>query len=716
MDKLGKYTLLFLNDEHEYELPKSYYGDYELKEVNLNASKDKHYGKLYPLLDAIKSVKTDYVVLSYSKILPDLTEELVEELLKGECDFIASNVFYGNRIQESYRAIHYGYDFRMVLSVLKRDFPKIYEFYNKRLVDTYQTITWAGLYPTALVKEAFEFVMKVLKVCVSVLPDRYSTKQNLYCQYLAPYIFHIYLMYNEEKYIFKKCDSLTLEMKNPDKDDSEELKKEFENASRQEVIRRVDKYIADHDLEGAAHLVIRILKDKEDIDDVRDAFIRYEKERRYYAKTFMDDAQGRKEYLRKQIKPESIGIKNGKPVMMVYVWNSIGNDSNIKAFEDFGFDVRTIQMPFNIMNYSEELVDQINVHMDKHDFDFSYSLNVNPAVAEASYIHDTPYIAWCYDSPSYTGTHWFLRYPTTHVFAFDSSDAENYKKGGVEKAYYLPLATNLDSFDKVLPEGDDFTKYAADISFIGSLYDTTLPEAMGYLNDYQKGYINALLDNQLDVYGHNFYSEIVSSKMTEWLDNEEFNRLINWDKERREEIPDDKKTVNPGKLGLILNKQVTNKERLLLLNLLAAHHEVKLYSYKENPALKGLKFCGTADYYTEAPKIFRLSKLNLNATLRSIQNGIPLRCIDIMGCHGALLTNYQKDFDDHFRDGENIIFYTSAEEALEKANYYLSHETERQKIADNAYETIKKHYDYPVKIREMFEMSGLEYLIPKKSR
>ena len=87
-----------------------------------------------------------------------------------------------------------------------------------------------------------------------------------------------------------------------------------------------------------------------------------------------------------------------------------------------------------------------------------------------------------------------------------------------------------------------------------------------------------------------------------------------------------------------------------------------------------------------------------------------------MGCHGALLTNYQKDFDDHFKDGENIIFYTSAEEALEKANFYLSHDSLRAKIADNAYETIRKHYDYPVKIREMFEMSGLDYLIPKKSR
>jgi len=716
MSTVENCTLLFLNDERKYVLPETEASEYEVRVVNLEASNDKHYGKLLPLLKAVKALDSEYVILTYKNILPELTDEILAKVKNGEADYAAVNVFYTNRIQESYRAVHYGYDYRMILSILKRDFPEIYAFYNKRLVDTYAIISWAGLFKTSLVKEAFEFVTKVLEVCTQVLPERYSAKQNLYGQYLAPYLFNIYLAYHEDDFKYEKCEGIKMESDNSETSDREDLKKEYENASREAVLAKVHSYIDEKNLEGAADLVIRVLKDKEDIDDIRDAFIRYEKERRYYATTFMDDAKTRKTFLKKPFRPESIGIKTGKPVMMVYVWNSIGNDSNIKAFEDFGFDCRTIAMPFNVMTYSEELVDQINVHMDKHDFDFAYSLNVNPAVAEACYIHDTPYIAWCYDSPSYTGTHWFLKYPTTHVFAFDSSDVENYKKGGVEQAYYLPLATNLDSFDKVLPEGDDFTKYSADISFIGSLYDTPLPEAMSYLNDYQKGYINALLDNQMDVYGHSFFPEVLSPKLCEWLDVEGFNRLINWDKDRRDEVPDDIKATNPGRLSLMLNKQVTNKERLLLLNLLAAHHEVKLYSYKENPALKGVKFCGTADYYTVAPKIFRLSKLNLNATLRSIQNGIPLRCIDIMGCHGALLTNYQKDFDDHFKDGENIIFYTSAEEALEKANFYLAHDTERCRIADNGYETIRKHYDYPVKIREMFEMSGLEYLIPKKSR
>jgi spore maturation protein CgeB len=111
------------------------------------------------------------------------------------------------------------------------------------------------------------------------------------------------------------------------------------------------------------------------------------------------------------------------------------------------------------------------------------------------------------------------------------------------------------------------------------------------------------------------------------------------------------------------------------------------------------------------PKVFKCSKINLNVTMRDIINGVPLRCIDIMACGGCLLTNYQKDFDEHFKDGENILFYNDAGEALEKADYYLAHDTEREKISQSGYETVKKYYNFPVKIREMLELAGLDDII-----
>jgi spore maturation protein CgeB len=219
------------------------------------------------------------------------------------------------------------------------------------------------------------------------------------------------------------------------------------------------------------------------------------------------------------------------------------------------------------------------------------------------------------------------------------------------------------------------------------------------------------MDNQIDVYGHSFIEEAITDKTCQWLSHPEFNRLMNTDCDQKIPKENQKNVVAARLMYLILNRQITNKERILLLTLLAKHHEVKLYSTDKNEIFKDLTFCGPANYYTEMPKIFRHSKINLNATLRSIEHGIPLRCIDIMGCGGCLLTNYQKDFDEHFKDGENVLFFRDAGEALEKANFYLAHDSLREKIALSGRETVEKYYTYPVKIREMLELAGLDYLI-----
>ena len=52
---------------------------------------------------------------------------------------------------------------------------------------------------------------------------------------------------------------------------------------------------------------------------------------------------------------------------------------------------------------------------------------------------------------------------------------------------------------------------------------------------------------------------------------------------------------------------------------------------------------GYADYYEQMPKIFRLSDVNLNISLRTIQTGIPLRVLDVLACGGFLISNYQEE-------------------------------------------------------------------------
>lgn len=720
-----KLTTILLEDEQVYSLSE---GDLSVR--NLSVEEIQHlsladchmpkananqYGSLRGIYRIWKEVRKSYICVNAKDILPQVTQEELDQLSGGELGMILPRVYYSEKLQESYRKLYYGYDFRLMLSLLKKEYPKYYRHAKEEVLDTQELLLFGGIFRKEEFDRICAWVFTVLAKCEKYIPKHFSAAQHRVLEYLAPYLFTIYVTHWKEKHPYAAVRPEKLTVAEDIRDLEQETAMEIlpDTASRKEVLTQIEVLMGKRKPEEATRLLNRLPKEREDLEDLRRLFARYERERRYYKETILDTVRDWHALMDMPEKPISPAVKSGAPRLLIFQWNSIGHKTNVKAFESFGFECHTIRIPYDRNTFDEDALVQLNRHLDFNQFDLAFSLNCIGFVAEACYIHDIPYIAWCYDSPTFTGARWYHYYPTTHIFLFDSDDARHYEEAGITQAHYMPLAVNLEYFEGIACSDADRERYRADVSFIGSLYDTSLPEAMGYLTDYQKGYLSALMDNQMDVYGHSFFPGILSGKFMEWLDHPEFNRLINaeFDKERANED-----TAAAGRLQLLLNKQTTNRERMLLLNLLARYCEVKLYSYKNSEALQGLTFCGTADYYTEMPKIFRCSKINLNATLRSIRHGVPLRCLDVMGCHGLLLTNYQKDFDDHFMDGENVLFYTDAQEALEKARFYLAHDSLREKIAEAGYETVKKYYDYPLKIREILELAQLQHLIPHKMR
>lgn len=709
-------TTFLIEDKQEYSLAEEFLGGknvqhIKVKDCYFNKQRAFAYGNLKGIYKIWKQIKAPFICINAKDMFPKVTREEIERIKTGEIKMILPRIYCVNKFQESYRAQYYGFDFRLMLSVLKKYDLEVYKFAKEHTLNTMELYLFGGVFEKKEFDRICKWMFSILERCIEYIPKRFSKHQNKVLEYLAPYLFTIYVTFGQERSPYELVSAEKLVVSEEEK---EEKNFEYsEEKTRQEILVYIENLMAERKPEKVVAFVKAFLKGRKDLEDICNLFEEYERERRYYELTKLDKAKDWKDLLKGKEKLNSPGILSGKPRLLIFQWNSVGHEVNVKAFESFGFECHTIQVPYDRNKFDEDCLEQLNRHLDFYQFDLAFSLNCIGMVAEACYTHDIPYIAWCYDSPSFTGAHWYLYYSTTHVFLFDSDDARHYEEAGIKQAHYMPLAVNLEYFESLNYSKEDKIKYGADISFVGSLYDTKLPDAMSYLTDYQKGYINAMIDNQLDVYGHSFFPEILSQRFMEWLDQPEFNRILNaeFDKEKAKD-----EVAAAGRLQLILNKQTTNKERLLLLNLLAKYHEVKLYSYKNSEALNGLTFCGTVDYYTQMPKVFRYSKININATLRSIQNGIPLRCLDIMGCHGLLLTNYQKDFDDHFVDGKNLLFYTDAGEALEKANFYLANDSLREKIAQNGYETIKKYYDYPTQIRNIMKLSGLEHLIPAKSR
>ena len=113
---------------------------------------------------------------------------------------------------------------------------------------------------------------------------------------------------------------------------------------------------------------------------------------------------------------------------------------------------------------------------------------------------------------------------------------------------------------------------------------------------------------------------------------------------------------------------------------------------------------GPVSYFDEMPLVFKLSKINLNITLRSIQHAIPLRVYDILGAGGFLLSNYQVDLARHFVADEEFVYYEDRKDLLNKIDYYLKHDDERIAIAKNAHDRVASEHTFDVRVGQIIDI------------
>ena len=89
-------------------------------------------------------------------------------------------------------------------------------------------------------------------------------------------------------------------------------------------------------------------------------------------------------------------------------------------------------------------------------------------------------------------------------------------------------------------------------------------------------------------------------------------------------------------------------------------------------------------------------------SLKCIQSGIPLRCIEVMGCGGFLISNYQPEIMEYMKIGEECEVYESLEDLYNKTKFYMKHDDIRNKIAQKGLERIQKDFTFENRINTIF--------------
>lgn len=415
--------------------------------------------------------------------------------------------------------------------------------------------------------------------------------------------------------------------------------------------------------------------------------------------------------------------------ILVYRWNSYNYIDIIATFQAMGHQVDVIEQ--GLESYDEDEVFAARLHsiLQQKNYDFVFTVNYFAVISGVCQQMGIKYVSWSCDSPLLSMYHQNVFLDCNYFFLFDKTNYLEFKGMGVKHIWHLPLAVDTNRLDElfaqdaadeknninrqyIIDKTDSVDKmqlaeknsgnalenatrnFAGEISFVGNLYEkNSYDELEKRFPEYLRGYFDAVMEAQLNISGGNIIEPMLTADILERVS--EYFEL----KKSKDSFSD---------LGLVfattvLGFKTASLQRQRALLALAAKFPVNLYTNTGGDALLRVKNCGSVDYWSEMPKVFRYSKINLNFTIPNIKSGLPLRIFDVLGAGGFLLTNYQAELPAYFEIGKDLDCFESETELVEKCSYYLTHEEERQRIARSGYEKVKNCYSYRNRLEFILE-------------
>lgn len=104
----------------------------------------------------------------------------------------------------------------------------------------------------------------------------------------------------------------------------------------------------------------------------------------------------------------------------------------------------------------------------------------------------------------------------------------------------------------------------------------------------------------------------------------------------------------------------------------------------------------------DVPILYSSSKINLNCTLQDCVdwNVITLRTFEVLACKWFLISDKSEIAEKELKNC--VVFTDWWEDLIKKIDYYLSHPKEREKIAENWYNYVKKYCNIETQVKTLF--------------
>lgn len=374
----------------------------------------------------------------------------------------------------------------------------------------------------------------------------------------------------------------------------------------------------------------------------------------------------------------------------------------VEMLREIGHEVDMYDEVLGLTGLEDSRVDRLMLYIKEHGIGMVFSLYFVMDIALATHRTNIPYICILWDAPYILVYNVLAKLDNVWISTFDKLDRDRFLEYGIPHALYQPLSVAGKEVVEWNHEIQEVLEghYIHEISFVGRLYEE---------NDYDK------IVNGIPVSMQYYFNSIFEEAAFKW---DGINRVYG---KTSQEILDYIKLLNPEIQipdfrqdieevrhfeVLYLIRKIANIERITILNLLAEKYTVDFYTSSAKEAqrtLHGVNIRPPVVYGKAAALVFAGSKINLNISLKGIEGGTPQRIMDIMGAGGFVLSSYCDETAEIFEEDKEIVMFKSPEEMMEKIDYYLRYDREREAIAKAGYEKVMKNYTYEKKLAELIE-------------
>jgi len=293
---------------------------------------------------------------------------------------------------------------------------------------------------------------------------------------------------------------------------------------------------------------------------------------------------------------------------------------------------------------------------------------------------ELPYASWYVDSPVFILRNYKNQIsPYLTIFLWDRDYIDDLKKCGFTNIYYLPLATDTTIFKQIDSEHPLYRRFMCPVSFVGNSGKSIIEECLSKMD---AGVAEiALINKVAKIFLHSkerYIHNILLSLSTD--EQAACNMLL----ENKKEI------FEPA-----VTWKATQMYRLACVRKISGHNAHIYGDHGWQMYLNGdTVLSPELNYYDEVPFLYNASYINFNSTSMQMKNGVNQRVFDVPGCCSFLITDYKKQLSELYEIGEEVICYSDAEEIPGLLSFYLRHDGERRKIAQNAYRRTMRNHTY----------------------